>query len=127
MGCVMNNSFAVETDSLLTKDDSLFSEKIDYIKSLILESVNIDIIKKVYLFGSYAYGFPNEESDIDLCVIIDNNYQRRKVAFDIKLNLYNNKITPTDLIVYNENDFENYSSTVGFEKTIKEEGVLLYG
>ena len=29
--------------------------------------------EKIYLFGSYAYGTPTDDSDYDLCVIIPEN------------------------------------------------------
>ena len=29
----------------------------------------------IYLFGSYAWGEPNEDSDIDLMVVVDNNVE----------------------------------------------------
>lgn len=31
-------------------------------------------IKKIILFGSYAYGTPNQNSDIDLCFIVEDSY-----------------------------------------------------
>jgi len=33
--------------------------------------------KKIYLFGSYAYGQPDKGSDIDLCIITDDNGKRK--------------------------------------------------
>ena len=32
---------------------------------------------EIYLFGSYAWGSPNEESDLDLLVVIDKSDQKR--------------------------------------------------
>ena len=37
----------------------LYKDKIDLIRSIIVDSVDKNILKKVYLFGSYAYGKPN--------------------------------------------------------------------
>ena len=34
---------------------------------------------KIYLFGSYAYGTPNEDSDIDLCILTDENKRKLEV------------------------------------------------
>lgn len=33
---------------------------------------HFDFVREGWLFGSYAYGTPNEYSDIDLCVVIDD-------------------------------------------------------
>jgi len=103
-----------------------FSDKIDFIKSLILDSVNQEVIKKVYLFGSYAYGEPSEDSDIDLCVVIGNEYKRSDIYLNIALNLYENKIIPCDLLVYNEKYFVGAESGKGIENTIMNRGLLLY-
>ena len=59
-----------ETTTIKNHNVSHYKEKIEFIRSLILKSVNKNILKKIYLFGSYAYGNPTEESDIDICVII---------------------------------------------------------
>ncbi|GBU28258.1 hypothetical protein R84B8_01816 [Treponema sp. R8-4-B8] len=104
-----------------------FSDKIDFIKSIILDSVNGEVIKKVYLFGSYAYGEPDEDSDIDLCVVIGNEYKKSDVYFDIAMNLSNNGIRPCDLLVYNEKYFVGSESGRGIENIIMNKGVLLYG
>jgi len=104
-----------------------FADKIDFIKTLILDSVNKEVIKKVYLFGSYAYGKPNEDSDIDLCVVIGNEYKRTDIYFNIALNLSNNDIRPCDLLVYNEKYFVGAESGRGIENVIMNNGVLLYG
>jgi predicted nucleotidyltransferase len=104
-----------------------YEEKIEPIRSLILQSVNKEILKKVYLFGSYAYGNPTEESDIDICVIIENNINRKDVFMDISLNLLKNKIIEFDLLVYREEVFYNISNLDSVENTIIKEGILLYG
>jgi uncharacterized protein len=104
-----------------------FSDKIDFIKSLILDSVDKEVIKKVYLFGSYAYGEPDEDSDIDLCVVIGNEYKRTDIYLSIAINLYDNKIIPCDLLVYNEKYFVGSESGRGIENTIMNKGMLLYG
>jgi uncharacterized protein len=109
------------------ENDAPFSDKIDFIKSLILDSVNEEIIKKVYLFGSYAYGEPTEDSDIDLCVVIGNEYKRSDIYLNIAINLYENKIIPCDLLVYNEKYFVGAESGRGIENVIMNKGVLLYG
>ena len=33
----------------------------------------IDEVKKIVLFGSYAYGHPNDESDLDICLVVEDN------------------------------------------------------
>jgi predicted nucleotidyltransferase len=56
----------------------------DLIKRFVneLRKENI-IVKKVFLFGSYARGTQREESDIDLAVVIESNRKEQK---DKKIN-----------------------------------------
>jgi predicted nucleotidyltransferase len=85
------------------------------------------VIKKIYLFGSYAYGKPTKKSDIDLCVIINNRFNDHKAYMKIALNLYDNGIIPADTLVYKENQFYNIKNPNGIKNTILTEGKLLYG
>jgi len=84
---------------------------------------------KIILFGSYAYGKPNENSDLDILVII-NNYKNkwdekskiRKALRDIRIS--------KDILVENEKFFlshsdENWINTALYDA--KHKGVILYG
>ena len=82
----------------------------------------------IYLFGSYAWGEPNEDSDLDLMVILSDSFE---VAFSShkkgKWALRDLKIA-NDLILANRYYFEKtalQSSTLEFK--IKNEGKKLYG
>jgi len=123
---VLEDSKSLYQSERLNEKDAPFSDKIDFIKALILESVSKEVIKKVYLFGSYAYGEPNKDSDIDLCVVIGNEYRRSDIYLDIAMNLYENKIIPCDLLVYNEKYFVGSESGRSIEDVIMGNGVLLY-
>jgi predicted nucleotidyltransferase len=66
---------------------------------------------KIILFGSYAKGSPNGDSDIDLMVILDNNhvsktYQERlnKKIFVRNLVLEINRKIPLDILVYSKEE-----------------------
>ena len=103
-----------------------FADKIPLIRSLILDSVKPGTIKKIYLFGSYAYGRPTKESDIDLCVIIGNNLDRSSIYLKIARNLFLNDIIPAEVLVYNEKIFYDIKNPNGIENTIINKGKLLY-
>ena len=83
-----------------------FSDKLDTIKDIVLNSVDEDVIKKVYLFGSYAYGEPNEDSDIDLCVVIGDEYNRRIPEFDFIKISDEQKIAISEYKKSQENNFK---------------------
>ena len=66
---------------------------------------NIPNIKKVYLFGSYAKGNTNVDSDIDLAIVFENLSD----TFDMQVQLmklrrkFDNRIEPH---AFRESDFE---------------------
>ena len=103
-----------------------FADKIPFIRSLILDSVEPGTIKKIYLFGSYAYGKPTKRSDIDICVIIGNNLDRSGTYLKIARNLFLNDIIPAEVLVYNEKIFFNVKNPNGIENTILTKGKVLY-
>jgi predicted nucleotidyltransferase len=103
-----------------------FTNKIPFICSLILDSVKPGVIKKIYLFGSYAYGKPTKNSDIDLCVVINNRYNRLNTNVKIAMALSDNHIRPVDLLVYKENQFCDFSNPNGVENIIITKGKVLY-
>ena len=110
------------------KSAGLLSNDIVHIKAAILGSVTGDIIKKIILFGSYAYGKPNKNSDIDLCVIVADQKNSRDAYLNIALALFNHKITLTDLLVYREKDFASgiQKNGRGIESVINSSGKVLY-
>jgi predicted nucleotidyltransferase len=114
--------------SSFKKSSVLFAGKIPFITSLIRESVDQGVIKKIYLFGSYAYGEPNEDSDIDLCVIISNRRNDTKAYLKIALALFDHKIMPVDLLVYKEKNFiiGIKKNEQGVESVINAKGKVLY-
>jgi predicted nucleotidyltransferase len=41
-------------------------EQLDRVKEIILSTIPVE---RIYLFGSYAYGTPNADSDLDIYVM----------------------------------------------------------
>ena len=103
-----------------------FADKIPFIRSLILDSVKPGTIKKIYLFGSYAYGKPTKRSDLDLCVVIRNNLHKSNAYLKIALSLFDNDIIPVDLLVYREKQFYDIKNPNGLKNTILTKGKVLY-
>lgn len=60
---------------------------------------------KIILFGSYASGNPNNDSDIDLLVIKDTDLPKHKRSFDIQKSLRGSMI-PIVILVYTQQEFE---------------------
>lgn len=108
--------------------DSLrFKDKLPFLRDIILSSAKPGAIKKIYIFGSYTNGTAAEDSDIDICVIVNNKTNRSKMSLKIRLSLFEHNIIPCDLLVYKEDFFYNSINPEGVEKNILKEGVLIYG
>jgi len=85
--------------------------------------------KQIIVFGSYAYGKPNIDSDLDLCVIIDLKKKRKiEVIRAIRRELLELISKPLDILVYNEQEFEERAGLKNtFEYKILAEGRKIYG
>jgi predicted nucleotidyltransferase len=117
---------SLKTPTARKRSSPPFADKIPFIRSLILDSVEPGTIKKIYLFGSYAYGKPTKKSDIDLCVIIGNKLDKSNVYQKIALSLFDNDIIPADILVYRENFFYDITNPNGIKNTILTKGRILY-
>ena len=131
MGFVMTNLKKRETEILsqkmLKKKKNLpFSNIIQNIAPIILNSVDKNLIQKIYLFGSYAYGNPHENSDIDICVVLDNVENQLEINIDISSALFDKNILNYDLLVYKENQFYSSDNYKSIENTIINKGKILY-
>ena len=60
--------------------------------------------EKIILFGSYAQGTPDRESDLDLLIIQDTDLPRHQRGVDIRLSLIGGKI-PIDILVYTSEEY----------------------
>jgi len=81
---------------------------------------------KIFLFGSYAYGSPTPDSDLDLAVIMLDVPSKHKES--VKLyKLLRGIGLPKDIIVSSLEEFDFYKNEPGSVfKTINEKGILLY-
>lgn len=78
------------------------NDKINEITNKIVGFYNPD---KIILFGSYAYGIPNENSDLDLLIIKDSDKPRPDRSIEIRKMLFGSLI-PMDLIVYTNQEIQ---------------------
>jgi predicted nucleotidyltransferase len=102
----------------------IFTEKISNIKDSILKFVPA---KSIYLFGSYAYGNPTEESDIDIYVVTPDNIDNfSEIYAKIIGDLGDKRIFFIDLLLGKETLFNSRKNNNIFERTICQKGKLLY-
>ena len=101
--------------------------------SMIIESLKKISPYRVMLFGSYAWGEPIEDSDIDLIVItndtfIPKNYEEKMNVY-LKVSKLIRKVReriPIDLIVYTKPEFEKVKKLNSlFIQEVMESGKVL--
>lgn len=85
-------------------------------------------LQKIILFGSYAYGKPREDSDLDLLVVIKKSSQPRyKRANIIRKHLWGITDTPKDILVYTEDEINDWSQVdQAFITQVVKTGRVLY-
>jgi predicted nucleotidyltransferase len=86
-------------------------------------------LKKIILFGSYAHGNPDENSDLDLCIVTDLKGKRKiDIMRELRKELYMKLNTPLDILVYEEHEFDQRSKLQNtLEYKILKFGRLLNG
>jgi len=107
---------------------------IEKLKKEIVERLKPLNLEKIILFGSYAYGNPNEDSDIDLYVVTKDDFipQSFKENGEVYLKVSRlireiRYIIPVDLIVHTRAMYHRFG-TIGssFAKELLKDGVVLY-
>jgi len=97
------------------------------IKNIVIKITEKNSVVKIILFGSYAYGSPNENSDIDLCVISKLTKRKIEVMQDLRKSL-RGSLLPIDILVYDKTEFEDRAnSKTSMEHIIEQKGIVLYG
>lgn len=96
---------------------------IDEVVRRIVQAVDPD---KIILFGSYAYGKPSKDSDLDILVVMPSDKPRWKRSIPIYSALQG-LIFPKDVIVYTPEEVEEWSEVPqAFITTVIRKGRVLY-
>ena len=80
--------------------------------------------EKIILFGSYAWGEPSRDSDVDL-LIIKETKNTRETAREIDGSIFPRPF-PIDLIVYRPDQVREREKTCFFIRDIINKGKVLY-
>jgi len=100
------------------------NDEIQVIKERIIKAVPVE---RLYLFGSYANGTYNENSDYDFYIVIPNDTMRPLDAINkAYLSLRGLKRKPADILAGTADVFSRRSKGVTLEKKIADEGVVIY-
>ena len=92
-----------------------------------IKSVHPD--STVILFGSYARGEQNEESDLDICILVPElTYNRSNMRTDARCAIREDFPLPIDVLLYTHDEFEESAKKRSrMHYQIKNEGVVLNG
>jgi predicted nucleotidyltransferase len=106
--------------------EQLIQDQIDTIKDVILKTIPVE---QIYLFGSYAYGIPHPDSDLDLYVVMkdDAPYTQLEAMRLISGALWGHKSIPTDILVNKKSRFRYRATAPTLEQEITERGIVIYG
>ena len=83
--------------------------------------------EKVILFGSYAYGHPHSDSDLDLLIVKNTNLPRHKRAREIRKHLWGLTDIPKDIIIYTQKEIDDWADVKeAFITSVVKKGKILY-
>jgi predicted nucleotidyltransferase len=96
------------------------------VAKIIAEGINVN---QIFLFGSYARGFDNADSDLDIFVVADlKNEKKIDLTQKARRLLLKNITMPVYIILFYTNDFKiKKGNKTTLEYIISTEGIKLYG
>jgi len=101
-------------------------QNLSEISQIITQTVPVE---SIYLFGSYAYGTPNKDSDLDLYIVFKDELPMREIealtAVRIAIDSVKNK--SVDLLGLKQNRFHARKQYATLERKIARDGIKLYG
>jgi predicted nucleotidyltransferase len=113
----------------MVNDLSAIRQELDALTKVIAETVPVE---EIYLFGSYAYGTPHKDSDLDLYVVLKDDYTSPEsdAYCAIQMAIRKNKARkrPMDILIDTKSRFLYHADSISLiEKTVAREGIKIYG
>ncbi|GHV94647.1 hypothetical protein AGMMS50293_09670 [Spirochaetia bacterium] len=101
-------------------------DQLTTIKDAIVAAIPVE---QIYLFGSYAYGTPRVDSDLDIYVVMkdDAPYDAIEAEHIIRDAIHGHKTMPTDILVKKKSRFQYRITAPTLEQEVAEKGLLVYG
>jgi len=107
-------------------DISGIKQELDEIIRTISNTVPVE---EIYLFGSYAYGTPEKDSDLDFFIVFKDNMQIRILDAIRSLHTAVDSVKkkPVDFIGLKRDRFLYKKKHATLERKIAREGIKIYG
>lgn len=80
---------------------------INEVKKRLIDVYNPDAI---YLFGSYAWGHPTEDSDLDILIIIKESSEKRHKRGIAGSRALRGMLIPKNILVYTQEELESHAA-----------------
>jgi predicted nucleotidyltransferase len=102
---------------------------IPFLDQIVKTIVSVIAPDKIILFGSYARGDYDKNSDIDILILKKGLKNEREVTNNLYMEFFTKKISiPVDIIATDYEKYNKLSNDIGYiYKTIKQEGKIIYG
>lgn len=99
------------------------TKKTELIRDLIVEELRPDA---VIMFGSWVWGQPTADSDLDLCIITEHSNPREQRR-QLRKKFFGRQFPAIDLLMYSSSQFEEkLANNDFFIKKIATEGKTIY-
>ena len=104
-------------------------KQIPFLDQIIKTIVSMVAPDKIILFGSYARGNYDKNSDIDILILKKGLKNEREITNNLYMEFFNKKISiPIDIIATDYEKYNRLSNDIGYiYKTVKQEGKVIYG
>jgi predicted nucleotidyltransferase len=106
--------------------DEAVQAELEKLKELIINAIPVE---QIFLFGSYAYGTPHKDSDLDLYVVLKDEVQMRELdaGLQIRMAIDRKKSMPVDIITKRKSDFLDRLDDITLERKVNRDGIRIYG
>jgi predicted nucleotidyltransferase len=100
--------------------------EVDALKEIILKNVPTE---EIYLFGSYAYGTPHKDSDMDIYIVIKDSAPKRELDYmdDVNEARYKKIHRAVDILALKKSRFDDRITDATMERKIVRDGIKIYG
>jgi predicted nucleotidyltransferase len=103
------------------------SERAELLQEITKRIREMTTPERIILFGSYARGEENDDSDLDLLVIVRDASSPRRESTRIRRAL-RGLLVPIDVIVATPEHIDRYRDSIGLiYRAALQEGIVLYG
>jgi len=121
---IKRNFDTLSSEAAFSVDENIQKE-LELIKESILQIVPAEAI---YLFGSYAYGTPDKDSDLDIYVVVpDDAESLPETQSEIRMLLWKKTTVPLDLLMGRSEVFNRRKNGPTMERLVSRKGTLLHG